>query len=262
MIGARIGRAIGGGIFGTDAAGYHGARLDYPEALFDRLDAYAGGLHGASIFEVGAGTGIATRALGARGPARLTIIEPDPVLAARLGADGFETVNAAFESAETPFTAYDVGVAASSIHWVDPALAHRRARSLLRAGGTWAIWWNVYRAQGIGDAFADALLPRLAGLAMPPSEAADRHYSFEERAHRAALAESGFDGIEFHVWRRERMLSASEMRSLYDTFSFVRALPAGERLATLDSISDLVESEFAGSAPNVVLTPLYLARAR
>src|SRR5438067_1595351 len=69
MLDARIDRAVGSGIFGTDAAGYDGARPGYPEALFDRLDAYAGGLRGAKLFEVGAGTGIATRALGARAPA-------------------------------------------------------------------------------------------------------------------------------------------------------------------------------------------------
>jgi SAM-dependent methyltransferase len=262
MAGARISRAIGGGIFGTDAAGYHGARLDYPAALFDRLEAYSGGLRGSNVFEVGAGTGIATRALSARGPARLTIIEPDPILAARLGADGYETVNDGFEAAVTPVAQYDVGVAASSIHWVDPVLAHGRARALLRAGGTWAIWWNVYRAAGIGDAFADALLPRLEAVAMPPSEAPYRHYSLDEDEHREALAAAGFGDVEFRAWRRERMLSAPEMRALYETFSFIRVLPADDRAATLDLISELVHGEFAGLAPNVVLTPLYLARAQ
>jgi hypothetical protein len=160
-----------------------------------------------------------------------------------------------------PIQGYDVGAAASCIHWVDPLHAHARARSLLRPGGTWAIWWNVYRSHNIGDAFADALIPHLAGLTMPPSENAERHYSLDEEAHRAALAAAGFGEIEFHLWRRERSLSPAEMRNLYATFSFVRTLPADRRTTILDLIESLVETEFGGRAPNVLLTPLYLARA-
>jgi SAM-dependent methyltransferase len=258
--GHRIDRAVGGGIFGVDAAGYHGARASYPEALFERLDAFAGGLRGRALFEVGAGTGIATRALHARSPGKLTLVEPDPVLAAKLKEEGFETVCAPFETAALPASEYDVGIAASSIHWVDPAQAHARARRLLRPGGTWAICWNVYRAGGVGDAFADALVPRLRGLAMPPSEGDDHHYSLEEHAHRDSLASAGFGEVEFNLWRRERTLSATEMRELYATFSFIRALPAVERVAILDTISTIVDRDFGGRAPNVMLTPLYLAR--
>jgi SAM-dependent methyltransferase len=229
--------------------------------LFERLQAYAGDLSGRAIFEVGAGTGIASRALRARGPGRFTLIEPDAVLAGRLANEGFEALCAPFETAALPRHAYDAGVAASSIHWVDPVHAHKRAHALLRAGGTWAIWWNVYRERGIGDVFADTLLPRLAGFAMPPSEAADHHYSLDEAVHRAALVEAGFETIEHHVWRRERLLSATEMTALYASFSFVRALPDAERAALLDMIAGLVDRDFGGRAPNVVLTPLYLARA-
>ena len=260
MLEPRIDRSVGSGIFGADAAGYDSARPGYPEALYDRLDAYAGGLSGSKLFEVGAGTGIATRALAVRAPSRLTLIEPDPVFAGNLRAAGFEVVNEPLETAKLPIQGYDVGAAASCIHWVDPAQAHARARSLLRPGGVWAIWWNVYRERGIGDAFADALLPRLDGFAMPPSEAADHHYALDEETHREALLAAGFGAIEHHVWRRERLLSAAEMTRLYATFSFVRALPPAERTALLEMIRGLVERDFGGSAPNIILTPIYLAR--
>ena len=255
-------RSVGGGIFGIDAAGYDGARADYPDELFERLNAYARGLRGRAVFEVGAGTGIASRALRDRQPARLALIEPDPVLARNLGAAGFETLCAPFEAANLAASSFDIGFAASSIHWIEPGIAHRRARALLRAGGVWALCWNVYRERGIGDAFAEALLPRLESYAMPPSEAAEHHYSLDEEAHRAALEESGFGDIEFHVWRRERFLTASQMVGLYASFSFVRTLPGPERVALLDMIGQLVKREFNGRAPNIVLTPLYLCRAR
>lgn len=258
----RIDRAVGGGIFGVDPAGYDGARADYPEALFDRIEAFAGGVTGRAVFEVGPGTGIASRALRDRVPARLALIEPDRVLASNLAAAGFETLCAPFEAADLPQSRFDLGLAASSIHWVDPIFAHERARMLLRPGGAWAICWNVYRERGIGDAFADALLPRMASLPMPPSEAADRHYSLDERAHRAALDAAGFVDVEFHLWRRERVLSSREMVGLYASFSFVRALAAPQRVALLDTIAEIVRRDFGGRAPNVVLTPLYLSRSR
>ena len=230
--------------------------------MFDRIDAYAGGLAGRAIFEVGPGTGIASRALRDRRPARLALIEPDRVLAANLSSAGFETLCASFEAADLAEGSFDTGVAASSIHWVDPVFAHKRGRTLLRPGGTWAICWNVYRQRDIGDAFADALLPRIAALPMPPSEAADRHYSLDERAHRAALEAAGFVDIEFHLWRRERLLTDREMVNLYASFSFVRALAGPERVELLDMIAEMVRRDFNGRAPNVVLTPLYLSRAR
>ena len=261
IMGTRIERATGAGIFGTDASGYDNARADYPAEMFDAIDAYAGGIKGRSVFEVGPGTGIASRALLRREPARLTLIEPDPVLARGLQEAGFETVESAFETAELQLSSYDIGLAASCIHWVDPERSHVRARDLLRADGTWAICWNVYRSPSIGDPFADLIAPRLATLPLPPSEAADRHYSLDEAKHRADLEAAGLIDVQFHIWRRERVLSATEMRALYASFSFVRALPEPERIAFLDETASVVERDFNGNAPNVVLTPLYLARA-
>ena len=261
MVATRIERATGAGIFGTDASGYDRARADYPAEMFDAIEEYAGGIRGSRIFEVGAGTGIASRALLAREPARLSLIEPDPVLARGLHQAGFETVASPFETAELPARGYDIGLAASCIHWVEPERSHIRARELLRPDGTWAICWNVYRSADIGDPFADIMVRRLAALPLPPSEAADRHYSLDEAKHREDLRAAGFTDVRFHIWRRERLLSGEEIRSLYASFSFVRALPERERMLLLDEIANLVRSEFGGSAPNVVLTPLYLAKA-
>lgn len=260
LVEARIERATGAGIFGTDASGYDTARADYPAEMFDTIDGYANGIAGRNVFEVGAGSGIASRALRARKPSRLTLIEPDPVFARHLRQARFETVESLFETADLPISDYDIGLAASCIHWVNPKRSHVRARELLRAGGTWAICWNVYRTADIGDPFADRMVRRLAKLRLPPSEAADRHYSLDEAKHRADLEGGGFTAIEFHIWRRERLLSAEEMRALYASFSFVRALAKQERLTLLDEIGRLVEDEFGGRAPNIVLTPLYLAR--
>ena len=63
-----------------------------------------------------------------------------------------------------------------------------------------------------------------------------------------------------HVFRRERMLTTTELLALYASYSFVRALPPQQRTDLLACIEDLAETRFGGQAPNVVLTPLYIAR--
>src|SRR5688572_14117184 len=103
---------IGRRVFGEDVEGYEAGRPGYPEELFRILEERASLRPGASIFEVGPGTGQATRELLRVRPSRLAAIEPDERLAQRLarlwaepGTD-FQIQAAAFEDAlleETSF---------------------------------------------------------------------------------------------------------------------------------------------------------------
>lgn len=260
-ISPRLSRESGRNIFGTDAAGYDAARPGYPAALYETIAAYAGSPFRA-IGEIGPGTGLATSAMLEFEPERYVAFEPDTALAAYLGGRfaNVDVVNDDFCAAEVegPF---DLIGAASCFHWLDPEIAMAKARSLLHPGGTLAIWWNVYREAGVGDDFADAMVPLLAGIPLPPSEGKGRHYSFDRDLHEGHLAGAGFTRIEHHVFRRERTLTGEEMRSLYATFSLVRYLSEDRRKALLDAIGDLVETRFGGAAPNVLLSPLYLATA-
>jgi ubiquinone/menaquinone biosynthesis C-methylase UbiE len=54
-------------VFDTAAAAYDAARPSYPSALFDQLEERAGPLAGRLVLDWGAGTGIASRQLAARG---------------------------------------------------------------------------------------------------------------------------------------------------------------------------------------------------
>jgi len=63
------------------------------------------------------------------------------------------------------------------------------------------------------------------------------------------------------VFRRDRTLNVAQVRALYESNSFVRAVPSAERRTLLAGLDDLAQRRFAGAAPNVVLSALYLARA-
>lgn len=254
-------RSAGRSAFGTDAAGYHAGRIGYPDALFDSV--FAGLPAHPRILEIGAGTGLATQAILAREPIELVVVEPDAVLvdylAGRFAGPRIKLVNAAFPDAELdgPF---DLIVCAAAFHWMDPDAALARANQLLRPGGLWAMWWNSYRNPGHGDALAQAISPLLKEIALPPSEGPDGHYSLDYKLHQRALQSAGFVDIRHELFRQDRTLGAEEVRALYASYSYVRALPARERNTLLDAIGQLVDRDFSGGAPNVVLTSLFWAR--
>ena len=122
-------------------AGYEAARPGYPDALFDLLSARCGLGSGARVLELGPGTGQATVPLLDRG-ATVVAVEPGVAMAARLRerveGRNCTVVEAEFEQADVrgPF---DLAVAATSFHWVDPALGLDKLANLVRPGGLLAL---------------------------------------------------------------------------------------------------------------------------
>jgi SAM-dependent methyltransferase len=126
-----------GRTFDSVAEAYERSRPGYPEELFEAL-----GEPGRAL-EIGAGTGQATRRLLARGW-RVVALEPGPELARVARREtGAEVVGATFEEwdGDGPF---DLVLAATSWHWLDPAVAYPKAARLLRPGGTLAIIATVH----------------------------------------------------------------------------------------------------------------------
>jgi SAM-dependent methyltransferase len=130
--------------FDTVAELYERARPSYPARLFDDV-AVLGGLTGPAVrvVEVGPGTGQATRGLLRRGWS-VVGIEPGRHLAAvarrvLAGLGDVQLCVAPFETWQPPDGQFDLVFAATAWHWLDPALAYRKAASLLRPGGCLAL---------------------------------------------------------------------------------------------------------------------------
>ncbi|MEU2793141.1 class I SAM-dependent methyltransferase [Streptomyces sp. NPDC007100] len=132
--------------FDAVAAQYAAARPGYPPALFDALEELAGRpLAGARVLDVGAGTGIATRLLAARG-AGVTAVEPGAAMASELRSAGPGTPLVRALGDALPFAGgagFDLVTYAQSWHWTAPARSVPEAMRVLRPGGALAVWWNV-----------------------------------------------------------------------------------------------------------------------
>ena len=72
-------------IYGSDVQGYDAGRPDYPAEVYEILTSRCGLRAGASVVEIGPGTGLVTRRLVAAG-ARVVAVEPDQHVAAHLAA--------------------------------------------------------------------------------------------------------------------------------------------------------------------------------
>ncbi len=160
---------------------YDRVRPGYPDALFADLAAVTGMDGRSSVLEVGCGTGQATRSLAARG-CSVTAIEPGRRLAAlaRRRLADFDNVDvdvSTFEQWNDHGARFDVVVAASAWHWVDPSIGWRRAHDLLVPGGWMAVLGNVVvRRPGEPEVYAETadlherFSPANPGWGHPPLE--------------------------------------------------------------------------------------------
>jgi SAM-dependent methyltransferase len=123
--------------FGGEATAYDTHRPRYPDALVDELLSSGARL----VLDVGAGTGIASHQLAERG-ADVLAVEPDARMAALARLKGIPVELDTFERWEPAGRTFDLVVFAASFHWVDPAVALPKIRTVLRAGGRLALMWN------------------------------------------------------------------------------------------------------------------------
>ena len=74
---SQINRIEGRRAFGLDPAGYDQARPEYPSGVYDLLRKRCGLRSGTRTFEIGPGTGLATKRLLRFGADPLLVVEPD-----------------------------------------------------------------------------------------------------------------------------------------------------------------------------------------
>ncbi|MFF5029112.1 class I SAM-dependent methyltransferase [Streptomyces collinus] len=131
--------------FDDAAAQYAANRPSYPPALLDAVEELAGRpLAGARVVDVGAGTGIATALLHARG-ADVLAVEPGAGMAAefRRSLPDVPVVRGSGDALPVADGHADLVTYAQAWHWTDTARSVPEALRVLRPGGALALWWNT-----------------------------------------------------------------------------------------------------------------------
>lgn len=259
----RIAKQVGRQAFGLDPAGYHSTRPDYPEWLYQALRSRCGLGPGAVTFEVGAGTGIATRRLLDLGADPLIAVEPDARLADFLRTNNpdraLKVLLSTFENVEFEASAFDLGISATAFHWLEEDAALRKIARLLRPGGWWAAFWNVFGDDTRPDPFHEATGKLLEG---PSSPSAGEHgipFGLDAEARASALKRTGaFDVVDIRTSPWSLVLNADQTMALYGTYSKINVRP--DRDALLAEIGRVARDEFGGRVIRNMTTSLHIAR--
>ena len=250
--------------FNAAANLYHRGRPPYPQAVFDLLAERCGLSAGARVLEIGAGTGLATGPLLAAG-AHVVAVEPGAELAAILTAahpdDDLEVVVADFETAGLS-GAFDLAVAATSLHWVDPVPAIRRLGALVRPGGWLAAWWTEFGDSERPSRFRDRLDDVYRDLlpAEPAYKDARSHVLDTDRWTRVLTAGGWFGEVDVEVVSWHQTLTAATARDLWSTFPNIAELTPPAREEFLSRLGALVDDEPGGTVDDPRLTVVYTAR--
>ncbi|HXQ78978.1 MAG: class I SAM-dependent methyltransferase [Thermoplasmata archaeon] len=257
-------------VFGRDPEAYDRARLAYPPQVYDILTTRCGLRPSTSVFEIGPGTGIATRQLLKLGANPITLVEPDRRLARFLAnrlrnRSGRVRIEAKpFERVKLPRGGFDLGVAATSFHWLPERLALRKVARALRHGGWWATWNNHHGDPYRPSAFQDALQPLYYELSGRAKSGYTKARARKDRRDRLRALKSivEFERVSRDDIRWTATLGTARVQALWGTFSDVVTLRPVRRVWFLSELGRIVDDQFDGKVDIPVLTPVYTARRR
>jgi SAM-dependent methyltransferase len=247
-----------GSMFDALAEDYDAARPSYPDGLYQALEDATGPLAGKLVLEGGAGTGIATRQLSARG-ARIVALDIGELMLRRAQARSPQACFLIADGNAAPLRdgCVDIACFAQSWHWFTGGHAAREIARVLRPGGYWAAWWNNEWADG--EEWFDAY----QGLLESACPGYDRQHRdtrwADESIDQAGLFQPGTGTEVPWTWT----LSVGQWLAYERSKSYVGLLPPADRDLLLSRIEDIASERFPDGQMSVpYCTRLRLARRR
>jgi SAM-dependent methyltransferase len=127
-------------LFDSEAERYDRSRPAYPAALVD--DVLGPSPHGMSVLDLACGTGIASRAMTARG-AQVLGVELTAGMAEIARRHGIATEVSSFETWDPAGRTFDLVTCAQAWHWLDPDSRVEKVVNVLRPSGRVCLFWSL-----------------------------------------------------------------------------------------------------------------------
>jgi SAM-dependent methyltransferase len=230
--------------FGAIADDYDRLRAGPPEAAVDWL--VPAGCQVA--VDLGAGTGLLTRALARKVP-QVVAVEPDlrmaAVLRARSTGAQFAGVRVAQgwgEAVPLPDASADGAFASSAWHWLDPERAPREIARVLRDGGRLGVIWTTRDRSTDWVREVEALRDN-AGR-----PAGDREDGWARHRREVRLPDDLFGSIESEAFSFTRRMTTGDFVDMLATYSGAITASPQDREAALARAWDVLERRFPGAA--------------
>jgi ubiquinone/menaquinone biosynthesis C-methylase UbiE len=219
--------------FGSVAEAYERRRPTYPADVVAWLADRLGLRPGATVVDVGAGTGKLTRDLVPTG-ARVLAVEPLAEMRAQLETAVPDAGVLSGSAEELPLAegSVDAVVAASAFHWFDPGRALPEIHRVLKPGGALATLGN---GRDLSDPFQQEI-QSIVGQYLPR---ADEILAWIPVVDASPL----FGPAEEFSTTHEQLFDAEGLAERMGTVSYVARLPEAERADVLARIRALGEAQ-------------------
>ncbi|SAK54268.1 biotin biosyntehsis-like protein [Caballeronia pedi] len=231
----------------ANADSYVRGRPDYPPQLAGWLTDTLGLKPGASVVDLGAGTGKFTPRLVQTG-ARVIAVEPVDSMRAKLAAalPDVEALAGTAQSIPLADASVDAVVCAQSFHWFASRAALDEIHRVLKPGGRLGLVWNLRDARVPWVAQLDAIVNRYEGDT-------PRYYS---GAWRDAFPHPGFSPlVETHFSLGHTGTPEDVIVHRVRSTSFIASLPEAARAAIDEDVRKLIDAEPELSGKREVTVP-------
>ncbi|KAA9145656.1 class I SAM-dependent methyltransferase [Microbacterium lushaniae] len=228
--------------FDEQAGEYERARPPYPDALWARLRELGALRPGRRAVDLGAGTGQATGPLLAAGM-DVVAVEPGPRLAARLREryPAARVQPVAAEDAELDDAAFDLAVAATSLHWMDLDVVLPKVRRALTPDGWFLVWRNVF---GDPDAAVTPFRERVDAIVARRGGGSRRTLEDTGTTAERLIAGGLFTLASTDTFRWSLDLDEEAVRRLFRTFSDWTPAEADEAAAAVRELGGVVTERY------------------
>jgi SAM-dependent methyltransferase len=173
------------------------------------------------------------------------------------------SVLGAFEDSEIPTGAYDLAIAASSFHWIDPETGYARVAALLKPSGFLALWWNrPVRLPG-DDRFFELAEPAFRRIA---PELADKELELPTAETVPApggerITESGLFGPVIERWYAwSQTVDSGEFIDWLGSYSRYAMLDTEARTQLFGELRTMIDAQLGGKVTRRIVTLLYMAK--